>query len=94
MQLTFEPATNRIGEDYFIVPKNDGDGARVIIRCNEVACFIINLLKENHNRDQMLEATAAQYPNAAAEEVEACVDAVRAELLKHSGRADGGEVTE
>lgn len=84
MQLTFEPVTNRIGDDYFIVPKNDEDGVKVIIRCNEVAAFIINLLVENHNRDQMIAATAAQYPDEPIEEVEACVDGIREELKKHA----------
>ena len=84
MHLNFEPVTNRIGDDYFIVPKNDDTGHKVIIRCNEETAFIINLLVVNHNREEMIAATAAQYPDATIEEVTECVDAIRDELLKHA----------
>lgn len=94
MQLTFEPVTNRIGNDYFIVPKNDEDGVKCAIRCNEVAAFIINLLVVNHNRDEMIAATAAQYPNASIEDVTACVDGVRAELSKYARKKESGGTTE
>lgn len=82
MQLTFEPVTNRIGNDYFIVPKNDEDGVKCVMKCNEVAAFIVNLLVVNHTRDEMIAATAAQYPDATAEEVAAAVDGVRYALKK------------
>ena len=91
MKLTFEPVTNRIGNDYFIVPKNDEDNIKVIIRCNDVAAFIIGLLVENHNRDEMIAATAAQYPNEPIEEVEMCVDAIREELKKHARKNESGD---
>lgn len=80
MKLTFEPVTNKIGEDYFIVPKNDEDGVKCVMKCNEVAAFIINLLVENHNRQQMIEKVALQYPNEPIEEVERVVDEVRTAL--------------
>lgn len=80
MQLTFEPVTNRIGDDYYIVPKNDEDGVKCAIKCNDVGAFIVNLLVENHNREQMIEAVSAQYPNEPIEEVERVVDEARAIL--------------
>lgn len=94
MKLTFEPVTNRIGDDYFIVPKNDEDNVKVIIRCNDVAAFIIGLLSENHNRDEMIAATAAQYPDEPIEEVTACVDGIREELKKHARKPESEGETE
>ena len=80
MQLTFEPVTNKIGNDFYIVPKNDEDGVKCVMKCNEVGAFIVNLLVVNHNRDEMIAATMAQYPNATQEEIEAAVDGVRSAL--------------
>lgn len=91
MKLTFEPVTNRIGDNYFIVPKNDEDNIKIVIRCNDVAAFIINLLVENHNRDEMIAATAAQYPNEPIEEIEKCVDGIREELKKHARKPESEE---
>lgn len=88
MQLTFEPVTNKIGDDYFIVPKNDTEGVKCVMRCNEVGAFIVNLLVKNHNKAEMIAATSAQYPNATPEEVEAAVDGVRRTLqatIKYQG---------
>ena len=79
MKLTFEPVTNKIGDDYYIVPKND-IGGMCVMKCNDVGAFIVNLLVVNHNRDEMIAATSAQYPNATLEEVEAAVDGVRGVL--------------
>ena len=80
MKLTFEPATNKIGNDFYIVPKNDEDGVKCVMKCNEAGAFIVNLLVENHNRDEMIAATAEKYPNATPEEVETAVDGIRAAL--------------
>lgn len=91
MKLTFEPVTNRIGNDYYIVPKNDGDNVKVVMRCNDVAAFIINLLVENHNRDEMIAAVEAEYPEESLQDVEACVDAVRGELKKHVKKTESEE---
>ena len=81
MQLTFEPVTNRIGDDYFIVPKNDEAEARCVMKCNDVAAFIVNLLVEDQKRDSMIAATAewakTHYPNATEEEIINAVDGVR-----------------
>lgn len=80
MKLTFEPVTNKIGKDFYIVPKNDEDGVKCVMKCDEVGAFIVNLLVENHNRDEMIAKTAEKYPNATPEEVEAAVDGVRSVL--------------
>lgn len=82
MQLTFEPVTNRIGDDYYIVPKNDEDGVKCVMKCTEGAAFIVNLLTTNHNRDEIIAATAEHYPDMTAEEVENAVDTVRNALKK------------
>ena len=82
MQLTFEPVTNRIGDKYFIVPKNDTEGVRCVMCCNEVGAFIVNCMyPDNKTRDELVEMVSTQYPNATLEEVEAAVDGVR-ETLK------------
>ena len=94
MKLTFEPVINRVGDQYFIVPKNDEDDVKVIIRCNDVAAFIIGLLAENHNRDEMIAATAERYPDEPIEEVEMCVDAIREELKKHARKNESGGETQ
>lgn len=73
MKLTFEPVTNKIGDNYYIVPKNDTEGVKVVIKCDEVGKFIINMLTENHNQDEMIAAMTEQYPDATAEEIEATV---------------------
>lgn len=80
MKLTFEPVTNKIDNDYFIVPKNDTEGVKCIMRCNDVGAFIVNLLTTNHNRNEMIAATAEEYPEATPEEIEAAVDGVRQTL--------------
>ena len=91
MKLTFEPVVNRIGNDYFIVPKNDAEGVKCVMRCNDVAAYIIGLHVENHNRDEMIAATAEHYPDATPEEVEAAVDGVRNALkatIQNSGKEE------
>lgn len=78
MKLNFEPVTNKIGNDYFIVPKNDADGVKVVMKCNEVGAFIVNLMyPDNRTRDELIALTSEQYPDATLEEVEAAVDGVR-----------------
>lgn len=78
MHLNFEPVTNKIGNKYFIVPKNDTEGIKCVMCCNEVGAFIVNLLYPNDiKRDEMIALTSAQYPNATLEEVETAVDGVR-----------------
>ena len=77
MKLTFKPVTNRIGNDYYIVPKNDTDGVKCVIKCNEVAAFIVNLLVNDMKRDDLILAVAEHYPNATPQEVEEAVDGVR-----------------
>lgn len=81
MKLLFEPVTNKIGNDFFIVPKNDADGVKCVMKCNEVGAFIVNLLTEDIKRDGMIAAVAERYPEATIEEVEAAVDGVRAVLI-------------
>lgn len=80
MQLTFEPVTNRIGDKYFIVPKNDTEGVKCAICCDGVGAFMVNLLTENHNRDEMIEAVAEKYPDYTSEEIEEAVDQARSIL--------------
>ena len=82
MKLTFEPVTNKIGNDYFIVPKNDADNVKCVIKCNEVTAFIVNLLVNDMKRDDMVAATAAQYPNSPLTEIEEVVDYVRSKLKR------------
>lgn len=78
MYLNFEPVTNKIGDKYFIVPKNDTEGVKCVMCCNEVGAFIVNLLyPDNKTRDELIELTSAQYPNATLEEIETAVDGVR-----------------
>ena len=81
MKLLFEPVTNKISNDYFIVPKNDADGVKCVMKCNEVGAFIVNLLVKDMKRDEMILAVAEHYPNATSEEVEAAVDGVRNKLI-------------
>lgn len=82
MQLTFEPVTNRVGDDYFIVPKNDDDGVKCVMKCNETASFIVNLLTENRSRDELIALVSAKYPEASEQEVIEAVDGVRITLKK------------
>lgn len=91
MKLTFEPVTNRIGDNYFIVPKGDAQGVKCVMRCNEAGAFIVNLLTENHNREQMIAAVSERYPAATEEEVTAAVDGVRAALRGAISRSDTGK---
>lgn len=78
MQLTFEPVTNKIGDKYFIVPKNDTEGVKCVMCCNEVGAFIVNCMyPDNKTRDELIALTSAQYPNATLEEVESAVDGIR-----------------
>lgn len=81
MKLLFEPVTNKIGNDFYIVPKNDADGVKCVMKCNEVGAFIVNLLVNDMKRDDLILAVAEHYPNATPEEVEAAVDGVRAVLI-------------
>lgn len=81
MKLTFEPVTNKIGNDFYIVPKNDTDGVKCVMKCNEVGAFIVNLLVNDIKRDEMILAVSEHYPNATPEEVEAAVDGVRNTLI-------------
>ena len=81
MKLLFDPVTNKIGNDYYIVPKNDTDGVKCVIKCNEVGAFIVNLLVNDMKRDDMILAVAEHYPNATLEEVETAVDGVRNKLI-------------
>lgn len=90
MKLTFEPVTNRIGDKYFIVPKNDGDGVKCVMCCDSVGAFMVNLLTENHNRDEMIAAVATEYPEYSAEEIEEAVDMVRSILRGTVSAANEG----
>lgn len=92
MKLLFEPVTNKIGNDYFIVPKNDADGVKCVMKCNEVAAFIVNLLVNDIKRDDMILAVAEHYPNATPEEVETAVDGVRNKLIATIERKNEVEV--
>lgn len=90
MKLTFEPVTNKVGDKYFIVPKNDTEGVKCVMCCDSVGAFMVNLLTENHNRDEMLEAVAKEYPQYSAEEIETAVDGVRA-ILRSTVEAKSNE---
>ena len=92
MKLLFEPVTNKIGNDYFIVPKNDADGVKCVMKCNEVAAFIVNLLVNDMKRDEMILAVSEHYPNATLEEVEAAVDGVRNKLISTIERKNEVEI--
>ena len=83
MKLNFEPVTNRIGDKYFIVPKNDTEGVKCVMCCNEVGAFIVNCMyPDNKNKEELIALTSAQYPDATPEEVEAAVDGIRNTLKK------------
>lgn len=82
MQLTFEPVTNRIGDNFLIVPKNDEDGVKCVMHCNEVDAFIVNLLTVNRSRDELIELVSEKYPEASEQEVIDAVDGVRTTLKK------------
>lgn len=82
MKLKFKPVTNKIGDKYFIVPKSDSDGVKCIIKCDKTGAFMVNLLTENLNREQMIAAVSAEYPQYSAEQIAEAVDLVRAELRK------------
>ena len=93
MKLNFEPVTNRIGKDYFIVPKNDTEGIKCVMKCNEVGAFIVNCMyPDNKTRDELIALVSAQYPEATPEEVEAAVDGVRDALKKTVSKKEEAEV--
>lgn len=77
MKLTFEPVTNKVGDKYFIVPKNDIEGVKCVMCCDSVGAFMVNLLTEAHNREEMIEAVAKEYPEYSQEEIETAVDNFR-----------------
>lgn len=92
MKLTFEPVTNKIGNDFYIVPKNDADGVKCVMKCDEVGAFIVNLLVNDMKRDEMILAVSEHYPNATLEEVEAAVDGVRNKLISTIERKNEVEI--
>lgn len=80
MQLTFKPVINRIGDDYFIVPKAADTDVRCVIKCNYETAQIICLMEENKNEEELIAAAQALFPNEAPEEVANICREIRAAL--------------
>ena len=83
MQLTFKPVINRIGDDYFIVPKEADTDVHCVIKCNYETAQIICLMEENKNEEELIAAARELFPDEDPDEVADVCRIIRASL-KHS----------
>ena len=104
MILTFEPVINKIGNDYFVVPKNDSDtiinpytgeeetrNVRCVIKCDENSAYLLSQMTRNLHFEDMVALMQEHCPGESLEKIEEFVNNFRT-ALGGSGKKE--EVTE
>lgn len=93
MQLTFEPVINKIGNDYFVVPKNDSDtiinpytgeeetrNVRCVIKCDENSAYLLSQMTRNLHFEDMVALMQEHCPNESLANIEEFVTNFRAKF--------------
>ncbi len=93
-KLNFEPAVNRIGEDYFVCPKNETDWQRVLIKTDRVGAFLVCLMQNEITEEDMLAAAQAEFPDESYDTLKSRTAEVRSRILKTSLEENKLEVIE
>ncbi len=93
-KLNFEPAVNRIGEDYFVCPKNETDWQRVLIKTDRVGAFLVCLMQNETTEEDMLAAAQSEFPDESYDTLKSRTAEVRSRILKTSLEENKLEVIE
>lgn len=93
-KLNFEPAVNRIGEDYYICPKNETDWQRILIKTDRIGAFLVPLMRDETTASEMLSAAQTEFPDESYDTLKSRTEAVRNRILKTEPEENKLEVIE
>lgn len=74
MKLKYEYVINTVANQIVAVPLNCGNGKQNIIKTNQTGAFILELLKNNIQKEQIIEKICSEYKIADLDKLNLWVD--------------------